>query len=81
MKLIVNRIAAEFNKIFAGTKRVGDSLKLEGRRMNELDVANASTLGYKSESGLSVKKAVSADKAVALEYKLGFPEHQQQHYH
>ena len=67
MKLIVNRIAAEFNKIFAGTKRVGDSLKLEGRRMNELDVANASTLGYKSESGLSVKKAVSADKAVALQ--------------
>lgn len=67
MKLIVNRIVAEFNKIFAGTKRVGDSLKLEGRRMSELDVANASTLGYKSESSLSVKNAVSSDKAVAIQ--------------
>ena len=43
MKLIVNRIVAEFNKIFNGTKRVGDSLRLEGKRMNALDVANAST--------------------------------------
>lgn len=67
MKLIVNRIVAEFNKIFAGTKRVGDSLRLEGRRMSALDVANASTLGYKSESSLHVKHAVSSDKTVSIQ--------------
>src|SRR5574344_1398767 len=66
MKLIINRITAEFNKIFTGSKRVGDSLKLEGKRMNELDVLNASKLGHKTESALSVKKAVTSDKSISL---------------
>ena len=67
MKLIVNRIVAEFNKIFNGTKRVGDSLRLEGKRMNALDVANASTLGYKTESALSVSKSVVSEKTATLQ--------------
>ena len=67
MKLIVNRIVAEFNKIFTGTKRVGDSLKLEGKRMNELDVYNASKLGLKTESSLNVNSAITSDKAIALQ--------------
>lgn len=66
MKLIINRITAEFNKIFTGSKRVGDSLKLEGKRMSELDVLNASKLGHKTESALSVKSAVTADKSIRL---------------
>lgn len=66
MKLIINRITAEFNKIFTGSKRVGDSLKLEGKRMSELDVLNASKLGHKTESALSVKKAVTSDKSISL---------------
>ena len=66
MKLFVNKIVSEFNKIFAGTKRVGDSLKLEGRRMNELDVANAATLGYKSEATLNVNHAVFSDNGEKL---------------
>ena len=66
MKLIINRITAEFNKIFTGSKRVGDSLKLEGKRMNELDVLNASKLGHKTESALSVKSAVTSDKSIRL---------------
>ena len=67
MKLIVNRIVTEFNKIFNGTKRVGDSLRLEGKRMNALDVANASTLGYKTESALSVSKSVVSEKTATLQ--------------
>ena len=66
MKLIINRITAEFNKIFTGSKRVGDSLKLEGKRMSELDVLNASKLGHKTESALSVKKAVTSDNSMRL---------------
>ena len=67
MKLLVNRIVAEFNKIFAGTKRVGDSLKLEGRRMSALDVSNASTIGHKSESQLNVNSALSSDKTITIQ--------------
>ncbi len=66
MKLIINRITAEFNKIFTGSKRVGDSLKLEGKRMSELDVLNASKLGHKTESALSVKKAETSDNSMRL---------------
>jgi hypothetical protein len=61
MKLIVTRIANEFNKIFTGNKRVGDSLKLGGKFESDLSVANSSTLGYKSESNLSVKSAVTSN--------------------
>ncbi len=67
MKLIVNRIISEFNKIFSGTKRVGDSLHLEGRRMSALEVANAMTLGYKTESALNVNKSVLSDKTVTIQ--------------
>ncbi len=66
MKLIINRITAEFNKIFTGSKRVGDSLKLEGKRMSELDVLNASKLGYKTESALNVNHSITSDKSMKL---------------
>lgn len=66
MKLIINRITAEFNKIFTGSKRVGDSLKLEGKRMSELDVSNASKLGYKTESALNVNHSITSDKSMKL---------------
>ena len=58
MKKILNRIIAEFNKKYYGTKRVGDSLKLNGKKEHELDVYNASKLGYKTESELSVKNSI-----------------------
>ena len=67
MKILVNRIVVEFNKIFAGTKRVGDSLLLEGKRMSELDVLNSSKLGYKIESQLSVNKSVLSEKTGLLQ--------------
>lgn len=67
MKLLVNRIVAEFNKIFAGTKRVGDSLRLEGKRMTDLDVSNAATLGHKTESQLSVNQAVSSEQTILIQ--------------
>jgi len=63
MKLILNKIVAEFNKIFNGSKRVGDSLRVEGRRMSDLDVANSAKLGHKTESTLNVNHAVYSDNA------------------
>lgn len=62
MKLIISRIVIEFNKIFSGVKRVGDSLRLEGKRMSELDVFNASRLGGKTASSLEVKSAETSSK-------------------
>lgn len=67
MQKILNRIIAEFNKIYYGSKRVGDSLKLNGKRENELDVFNSSKLGYKTESELSVKKSVFAQNSSKLQ--------------
>jgi hypothetical protein len=66
MKLFVNKIVSEFNKILSGTKRVGDSLKLEGKREFELDVLNSSKLGYKTESTLNVNHSVYSDNAEKL---------------
>jgi len=63
MRLIVDKIVAEFNKIFAGTKRVGDSLRLEGKRESELSVLNSSQLGSKTESTLNVNHSVFSDNA------------------
>jgi hypothetical protein len=67
MKNILNRIIAEFNKIYYGTKRVGDSLKLNGKREHELDVYNASKLGYKTESELSVKNSKYSEKTTKIQ--------------
>ena len=67
MEKIINRIVAEFNKIYYGTKRVGDSLKLNGKKEHELDVFNASKLGYKTESELSVKNSVFSQKSTKLQ--------------
>ena len=66
MKLVVSKIIAEFNKILGGTKRVGDSRKLDGKRSFELDVKNASTLGNKSESALNVNHSVYSDNSEKL---------------
>lgn len=66
MKLFVNRLKAEFNKIYGGNKRVGDSLKLEGRRMTDLEVKSAGTLNNKQENTLNVNHAVWSDKGGAL---------------
>jgi len=67
MKLLVNKIVSEFNKIFSGTKRVGDSLKVEGKRMNQFDVLNSAKLGFKTESQLNVNKSVLSEKSVLLQ--------------
>lgn len=66
MKLILNKIVAEFNKIYFGTKRVGDSLRVNGKKENELDVYNSSLLGHKSESSLNVNHAKKADNVEKL---------------
>lgn len=63
MKLLINRIKTEFNKIYGGNKRVGDSLHLEGRRMSDLEVKSAALLTGKSESALKVHHAVYSDNA------------------
>ena len=67
MKLIINRLVDEFNKIFNGSKRVGDTLKLEGKRMSQLDVANAAKLGLKTESQLNVNGSVLSEKSITLQ--------------
>lgn len=66
MQIILNRIINEFNKIYSGAKRVNDSLRLNGKLENSLDVANSAKLGNKSESSLSVAKAVLADKSTDI---------------
>ncbi len=66
MKLIINKIATEFNNILGGTKRVGDSRKLDGKRSYELDVKNAATLGNKLESTLNVNHSVYSNNSEKL---------------
>jgi len=66
MRLVVNKIVAEFNKILGGSKRVGDAYRLEGKRHYDLDVKNAATLGHKSESTLNVNHSVYTDNSEKL---------------
>jgi len=63
MRLIFDRIITEFNKIYFGTKRVGDAAKLGGKYERNLSVLDSSKLGGKTESSLNVNHSVFSDNA------------------